>query len=350
MQAEQKTDAAKGPLFQEKYDPGTLKLGTVLQQQPYVVVCPFEPEDGKTQVMEYVGKGVLDGRGNNGDVNFWKVRHVEIQTGTPIEYDKYLRSVPQTKCERPQGVQGVDFGTTWPKDTVWAMGDPRNPVLKPAWNPQQETEDYSGFPDVGDLNDFALHIRALKELGIVKGDEKGQFQPNEPVTRAAFAKMMVEAFKLPMEEGSNAFTDVADHWAKQWILAGVKSGIIKGVSDTKFDPDAMVKREEAATMIWRYLKSKSFTDKSASITLYAMLEDSLPFEIGASQAMSRRDLHPKPDITDAWAIEGVKNIVAYGLYGIDVRKYNDGGYFYHSLFPMTREQASALIHLTLKQL
>jgi len=349
MQAEQTVDT-KGALFQKSYDPSTLKPGTVLQQQPYVVVCPFEPEDGKTQVMEYVGKGMPDIRGKIEDANYWKVRNVNVQTGIPILYDKYLRMIPQSKCERPQGDPGVDFGTTYPKDIVWAMGDPRNPVLKPDWNPQRETEDYSGFPDVGDLNDFAVHIRALKDLGIVKGDEKGQFQPIEPVTRAAFAKMMVDAFKLPMEEGSNPFTDVADHWAKEWILAGVRSGIIKGVSDTVFDPDAMVRREEAATMIWRYLKSRSFVDKSGSVTLHGTRDDSLPYEEGYLIARFVSADWIMPDVTDAWAVEGVKNIVAYGLYGADVAKYKDQGYVYRPLMPMTREQAAALIHLTLKQL
>ena len=49
------------------------------------------------------------------------------------------------------------------------------------------------FPDVDQSASYASSVDILTGLGIVEGDENGKFNPDNNVTRAEFAKMVVEA-------------------------------------------------------------------------------------------------------------------------------------------------------------
>ena len=60
------------------------------------------------------------------------------------------------------------------------------------------------FPDVDANASYAGAVDALTTLGVVNGDDNGKFNPENTVTRAEFAKMVVEALgthtmdKLPI--------------------------------------------------------------------------------------------------------------------------------------------------------
>ena len=50
----------------------------------------------------------------------------------------------------------------------------------------------------------------------------------------------------------NPFTDVpADSYYYKAVLWGYENGIVKGMSDTTFAPDAVITREQAVTFLWR---------------------------------------------------------------------------------------------------
>lgn len=84
-------------------------------------------------------------------------------------------------------------------------------------------------------------IQALSALGIVKGCDDDSFCPQNAVTRAEFAAMLVRAFGMDsdMLAGNHAdFSDVpATHWAAGDINFGVSAGFISGYDDKTFRPD-----------------------------------------------------------------------------------------------------------------
>lgn len=114
----------------------------------------------------------------------------------------------------------------------------------------------TSFPDV---DENALHAEAveyLNEIGIMMGDENGNFNPNNTVTRAEMAtiicRMLGETGNLTAD--GNIFSDVSDeHWANGYIFQAALLGIVSGYGDGNFGPEDIVTYEQAVTMVVRTL-------------------------------------------------------------------------------------------------
>ena len=95
--------------------------------------------------------------------------------------------------------------------------------------------------------------KRLKELGIMIGDENGNFNPYQCLTRAELTKIMVVMSNPDfMEEASfteQSFPDVSpEHWAYSYIEYAKSSGIIDGYDDGTFKPENDVTIEELLKM------------------------------------------------------------------------------------------------------
>lgn len=106
------------------------------------------------------------------------------------------------------------------------------------------------FSDVfGNANQTA--IETLAQHGIINGLTDTQFAPEATMTRAEFATIVVRGLGLAAKH-NDAFSDVsADAWYAPYIGTAYDYGIIKGVSDTEFAPEATMTREEATVMVAR---------------------------------------------------------------------------------------------------
>ena len=106
------------------------------------------------------------------------------------------------------------------------------------------------FTDVPEDHWAASSIDRWAGYGVLNGHGDGTFTPDEQMTRAEFAAMLVKMLGLTAKSDA-AFDDVDGHWAAEVISIAVKAGIINGVGDNKFDPDAPVTFEQAAVMMCR---------------------------------------------------------------------------------------------------
>ncbi|MCM3714048.1 NEAT domain-containing protein [Alkalihalobacillus oceani] len=95
-------------------------------------------------------------------------------------------------------------------------------------------------------------IRTLVEAGAVQGYGNGEFRPNNTVTRAEFAKILVEAFDLTADT-EVIFPDTAQHWAREAVAVAAGAGIVTGYSEARFGPNDRITREQMAVMIARTL-------------------------------------------------------------------------------------------------
>lgn len=120
-------------------------------------------------------------------------------------------------------------------------------------------------------------VKALQQKEILSGFPDGSFQPENPVTRAEFVKMLVEAFGFHGGQGAQ-FSDVGEEdWFAPYVWAAAENGIVSGTEEGTFLPDEGITREEAAVMIYRCISSKvnltgeplQFTD-SSEISQYAL--------------------------------------------------------------------------------
>ena len=102
--------------------------------------------------------------------------------------------------------------------------------------------------------DYKDAVVRLVALGIIDGFEDGTYRPDEQVTRAQFAKIVVASLGVgeaaQYAKGATKFADVpADHWATGYINVAVDMGVIAGYPDGTFKPENQVTFAEAIKMI-----------------------------------------------------------------------------------------------------
>lgn len=96
------------------------------------------------------------------------------------------------------------------------------------------------------------YILALYRKGIVSGNGAGGFNPDNSIKREEAVKMIVSAFEFEAEKEMTEFSDVSDNaWYYPYIEKAVKSGIINGVSEDTFGSGKNITRAEIAAILYR---------------------------------------------------------------------------------------------------
>ncbi|SDW15137.1 S-layer homology domain-containing protein [Paenibacillus sp. CF384] len=167
---------------------------------------------------------------------------------------------------------GKDLGAStsqWPD-----LPDDATDNEVPPNNEQDQNTDSSGSVNV-DLNKHysdakqiaawaTSAIETATSKGFVKGTS-GKLNPKSKITRAEFAKLMVEVLGLNVTAGAaSQFTDVPQNkWFASYINTAYNSGIIMGF-ENRFNPNETITREQMAAIVVRALKLKQ---SSSSVTL-----------------------------------------------------------------------------------
>jgi len=132
------------------------------------------------------------------------------------------------------------------------------------------------FEDVSQANWYADYIAAVTSAGAFAGVSEGVFNPQGNMTRAMFAQVLavIDGADLQAFEGvTPTFTDVAvETWYFAAVEWAVSLGIVSGMDDGTFDPDAPITREQLAAMLFRFIQAMGieipmdevieFTDRS----------------------------------------------------------------------------------------
>ncbi|AFZ20347.1 S-layer homology domain-containing protein [Allocoleopsis franciscana] len=86
-------------------------------------------------------------------------------------------------------------------------------------------------------------IQALLDKGLITGFSNGTFRPDDKMTRAQYAALLVKAFNPTAKRDATKFTDVAnDFWAKDVIQQAYRSQFISGFPNNTFRPNDNVQR------------------------------------------------------------------------------------------------------------
>lgn len=104
------------------------------------------------------------------------------------------------------------------------------------------------------LSDISGHwaeeyLRLCDSNGVINGYADGTMRPDQTITRAEFAKMIVEVSQMTAGGGNTGFSDISGHWAARYIEIAASNGIIGGYVDNTFRPDQPLSRGEAAKII-----------------------------------------------------------------------------------------------------
>ena len=148
-------------------------------------------------------------------------------------------------------------------------------------------------------------VKYCFDNGLMNGKTDTKFDPLANTTRAEFATVLYRLAGSPDVEGANPFTDCQTHWAKDAITWAYQNQVVTGVSETKFDPNANVTREQMVAMLYRYMKNPAVSgDLSAfkdagSISPYAVNAFTWAVQNGLVSGRTSDTLVPKGQATRA---------------------------------------------------
>ena len=141
------------------------------------------------------------------------------------------------------------------------------------------------FTDVNEGAWFHDAVRYVYDNGLMDGVGDGQFAPNATTNRAMVVTILYRLAGEPAVSGDAAFTDVADGlWYTDAVLWAAQKGIVNGISATEFAPAGDLTREQLATILYRYAESAGY-DVSASADLSGF-PDADQIQSYAAQALS----------------------------------------------------------------
>ncbi|MFC5471307.1 S-layer homology domain-containing protein, partial [Cohnella suwonensis] len=152
------------------------------------------------------------------------------------------------------------------------------------------------------FKDVAQHWAkdAVNDMGsrmVISGIGNDMFNPDQDITRAEFAAIMVRGLGLKLENGSSPFADVkTTDWYSGAIQTAYAYKLISGFEDGTFRPMDKITREQAMTII---AKAMEITGLGASLGAKAADELLSPFA-DASNASE-------------WAKSGIADCLQVGI-------------------------------------
>lgn len=164
------------------------------------------------------------------------------------------------------------------------------------------------------------YIESMAAKQIVNGKAENIFAPDDDMTRAEFAKIIVNAMELDLNKYSGSFEDVkAGDWFADYVQTAFDNKLIEGkVAGKVFDPNGKITREEMMTIIGRAIGKegaadadtilKSFKDGD-KVSSYAKEYVSLLIEEKLVNGYPDGTLKPANSITRAEAAK-----IVYGFY------------------------------------
>ena len=141
-------------------------------------------------------------------------------------------------------------------------------------------------------------IDVLQAVGVMVGDEDGNFNPDEYVTRNEMAVVMSNLLALNVSNFTSSsipFTDVPD-WAAPYVAACYADGITSGTSDTTYGGDDTVTAAQAGLMMLKALGHFQYSSDFGSDWQLSAVRQASSIDLydgvdaGASSAMTRNEV------------------------------------------------------------
>jgi len=185
-------------------------------------------------------------------------------------------------------------------------------VITPDKNKDIQTGTY--FSDITNTHWAYNAIKALCSKSIIQGYPDGSFVPNDAVTREQLVKMIILTFGFESQSTATSFSDITStRWSAAYIKTASDNGIVSGMPDGSFKPEAAVTRQDAAVMLARAC------------------------EVTGKIFSERKQLSDADEIAP-YATESVEKLVAAGV----ISGFEDGSY--RPLEELTRAQAAQLLY------
>ena len=119
-------------------------------------------------------------------------------------------------------------------------------------------------------------IAELVDRGAISGYQDGSYKPNNTVTRAEWAKIMIKAANKNLGSDTSSFSDMSGHWANPYVNAS-KEYMTSYAGGKEFRPDIAILREDVTVAL---VKLKGYSTDNVDFSYIADFND--PDSISAS--------------------------------------------------------------------
>lgn len=211
--------------------------------------------------VEEAGKPISQDKGKNnssGGNVYLPVSAVEDKTETKVFSDMgealwaedavyflYERGIVNGRTEKTYAPEAFVTRAEFVKMVMVAMGD-------------TDVQTSAKFKDVATDAWYAPYVAAAAELGIVTGDENGNFNPEAQISREDMATILhrtIQGGKAVEAPVFNDSTEISDY-AKTAVDFFAEKGVINGLGDGNFGPKKSATRAETAVMLYRLMKAE----------------------------------------------------------------------------------------------
>ena len=176
-------------------------------------------------------------------------------------------------------------------DTKYTFEMPRGKVTVEATFTEIEEEDAIPFRDVDTDDWFYDAVVYAYDTGLMSGVSDDQFAPDATLTRAMVAQMLYSLEGKP-RTGSAGYADVAfGAWYEDAVAWISSEGLMTGYSDTAFGPDDPLTREQLALILYNYADWAGY-DVRGGVSLGSYID---------------------ADSASAWAVEALEWAIDAGL-------------------------------------
>jgi hypothetical protein len=148
-------------------------------------------------------------------------------------------------------------------------------------------------------------------VGLVQGYPDRTFRPENALTRAELATLLVRAkgLKLPDRQAQKIFKDVKpDFWAAKYIEVAQREGLVKGYPDKSFRPNNKINKAEGIAVLVRFdnlklaeVDSKPYWDISTSHWAAKYIQAAK--DNGMLKFIERNRLEPKQALVRSESVE-----------------------------------------------
>ena len=156
----------------------------------------------------------------------------------------------------------------------------------PAQGSEQPTENAMHFSDVNEDYWGAPFIARAVEIGLFSGYPDGSFRPEADISRGEFITVLWRSAGSPEPRSASAFADVkeSDFFCKA-VAWAAENGYVNGVSAERFNPDGVLERQAAMSILFRYSGSQSGMELMFTGVYDSGFEDSAEIAPWAKPAM-----------------------------------------------------------------
>ncbi|NLB81488.1 MAG: S-layer homology domain-containing protein [Clostridiaceae bacterium] len=128
----------------------------------------------------------------------------------------------------------------------------------------------SRFEDLPSSHWAYAAVMDLVEKGIITGKSETHFDPNSSLKREEFAKIAVLAIDEELVDKSGSFTDVeVRSWYEPYVETALMTGLLKGISDTEFGVGGTLTKQDAVVVMNRIIENREIKTEPDKTVVFA---------------------------------------------------------------------------------